>query len=253
MTAYYEESDGVGVIALNAPNTRNALDDRVLRDLTDAVAQARDSTTARVVIVHGLPGAFCSGADVVTVLGKKRPSVRTTRDDLSVVYRTILDLHDLPVPTIAAVDGPAVGAGVNLALACDLIIASPRAVLSFSFTRIGIHPGGGCTYFLAAALGYRRAMGLLLTAADLTAEQADDLGLLWQRADDPVAAARELASTLAARPSEVLADVKATVRRAAPGAPHDIAEVEAWAQAASLGEPAFTEFLSRFGRRKEAR
>jgi enoyl-CoA hydratase len=170
------------------------------------------------------------------------------RDQLQSYYRSFLGILDLAIPTIAAVHGPAIGAGLNLALVCDLCLVGPGAQLGATFSRIGLHPGGGCTYFLARAVGRQRALSILLEGQTLDAETAVSYGLALELVDDPLARALELAEVLAGRDPGTLRDIKRAVGLAETDGFQASAEYEAWAQAASAKKPEIKQTVERFRR-----
>src|SRR5690242_12438949 len=120
-------------------------------DLLEAVTSVREDAAAAALVVTGAGTAFCGGADLPAIFGGSSRPVAALRDELHAVYASFLVLKSLDIPTIAAVQGPAVGAGLNLAMACDIRIAGPDAKFAATFSRIGLHPGGGCTWFLVQA------------------------------------------------------------------------------------------------------
>jgi enoyl-CoA hydratase len=169
------------------------------------------------------------------------------RDRLQAYYRAFLTVHELPLPTIAAVNGPAVGAGLNLAMACDLRIAGPDAAFGATFTRIGLHPGGGCTWFLVRAMGASRALRTLLLGETLDAAQAVAAGLAEGPEQDCVAAALDLGERIGRLEPALARHVKRSVRLAVET--DDLAavlEYESWAQAASASSPALQALVDRF-------
>jgi enoyl-CoA hydratase len=242
------EDDGVRVLVLNDPDKRNAIGPELREALADAVAAVATDRDARVLVVAGEGSAFCAGADLPSVFGDVDAPVGEIRDHLHSYYQSFLAIRDLSVPTIAAVQGAAIGAGLNLALCCDLCVVGPEARLGATFARIGLHPGGGCTYFLTRAVGRQRALRILLDGETLDAEAALRHGLALEIVDDPLEHARELARTLAGRDPDTSADIKRAVRLAEE---HDFAavvEFEAWAQAATAKKPAIRETVERFRR-----
>jgi enoyl-CoA hydratase len=216
------------------------------------VAAVAADDAARVMVVTGEGSSFCAGADLPAVFGDVGRPVGELRDQLHSYYRSFLGILDLKIPTIAAVQGPAIGAGLNLALVCDLCFVGPRARLGATFSRIGLHPGGGCTYFLTRAAGRQRALSILLEGRTLDAATAVSYGLALEVVDDPVARALEVASELATRDGGTLADIKRAVALAETDGFAATVEFEAWAQAASAKKPAIQETVKRFRRRREA-
>lgn len=233
-------------IVLNAPERRNALDRPMLGELADAIAEVAQDRDAAVLVVSGAGRAFCAGADVANLFGDPNRAPAVIRDELKSVYASFLGIHDLAIPTIAAVRGAAVGAGVNIALACDLVIAGPTAKFMVSFADIGLHPGGGCSWFLTRKLGAARAMDVILGARTIKAEEAVSLGLAIEVAEDPEEAASSLADRYAARDPRLLRDMKRAVQLAKEGDLSSVLEFESWAQASSVTGPAFQEYLARF-------
>ena len=161
-------------------------------------------------------------------------------------YRAFLSVRELPIPTIAAINGAAVGAGLNLAMACDVRLAGPHATLGATFSRIGLHPGGGCTWFLVKALGASKALSTLLLGEALDAAAAVRLGLAEGPEDDVVGAAMELA----ARYAEVDPNLARHIKRAVGIAVETDSlaatmEYESWAQAASASSEQLKAWVAR--------
>jgi enoyl-CoA hydratase len=238
--------DGVRVLTLNDPEKRNAIGAELRAALLADVAGVADDPDARVLVVTGEGSAFCAGADLPTVFGDVDAPVGELRDQLQSYYRSFLGILDLAIPTIAAVQGPAIGAGLNLALVCDLCIVGPAGRLGATFSRIGLHPGGGCTYFLTRAVGRQRALSILLEGQTLDAQTAVAYGLALELVDDPLARALEIAHVLAGRDPGTLKDIKRAVALAESDGYDATAEYEAWAQAASAKKPAIQETVNRF-------
>jgi enoyl-CoA hydratase len=161
-------------------------------------------------------------------------------------YDSFLQIRALAIPTFAAVDGAAIGAGLNLALSCDVRVASPRAQFGATFTRIGLHPGGGCTAFLVEALGRQRAVRILLGGETLDGQQAFDAGLVAALDDDPRAAAIALAARAAELEPWLAQSILRCVDIAATAGFDAALELEAWAQAESTHSPRFRDHVSRF-------
>ncbi len=234
---------GVAVITVNDPNRRNAVTAEISTGLRAAVANAEADPAVHAVIVTGAGTAFCAGADL-SALGA------ATEDGLRRLYDGFLAVADCTLPTIAAVNGPAVGAGLNLALACDVRIAGPAALFDPRFQKLGIHPGGGMTWMLQRAAGPQVARAALLFGMRFDAESAVRHGLALMIAGDPLAAARELAAGPASAPRDVVLATKATMRAtASPGGldneQHAAAVgLELVPQARSIESPQFAERLA---------
>ncbi|AXI54626.1 1,2-epoxyphenylacetyl-CoA isomerase (plasmid) [Pseudoseohaeicola sp. NH-UV-7] len=209
-TITLEIENDAAVVTLNRPDVMNALNTQMRAEITHAVQTA--GAEARVVVLTGAGRAFCSGQD----LGDRASAAnldleRTLRDEYVPMLRAI---YDCPVPTITAVNGPAAGAGANLALAADVVIASQSAYFLQAFTRIGLIPDAGGTYFLPRQMGMAKAMGAALFADKITAQQADDWGMIWESvADDGFADHwRARAAHLAKGPTAAYKGVKDTIR-----------------------------------------
>ena len=239
----------VALITINDPERRNAVTAEISAGLRAAVDAAEANTDVHALIVTGAGKAFCAGADL-TALGE------ATEDGLRTIYDGFLAVADCTLPTIAAVNGAAVGAGLNLALAADVRIAGPAAIFDPRFQKLGIHPGGGATWMLQRAVGVQAARASLLFGMRFDAEAAVRYGLALDVADDPVAAAKELAAGPAAAPREVVLATKASMRATAnPGSidrdQHKIAvDTELKPQAASILSPEFAERLAAAKRRQ---
>jgi enoyl-CoA hydratase len=195
------------------------------------------------IIVTGAGKSFCAGADLAA-LGE------ATEDGLRRIYDGFLAVANCALPTIAAVNGAAVGAGLNLALAADVRIAGPAALFDPRFQKLGIHPGGGATWMLQRTVGVQAARASLLFGMRFDAEAAVRYGLALDVADDPVAAAKKLAAGPAAAPRDVVLATKASMRATAnPGSidveQHAIAvTTELKPQADSILSPEFAERLA---------
>ncbi|MGE2835102.1 enoyl-CoA hydratase [Mycobacterium sp. SMC-4] len=238
-----EVADRVALITINAPDRRNAVTAEISAALRAAVERAEADPDVHAVIVTGAGKAFCAGADL-TALGA------ATEDGLRVIYDGFLAVANCALPTIAAVNGPAVGAGLNLALAADVRIAGPGATFDPRFQKLGIHPGGGATWMLHRIVGPQAARAALLFGMRFDAEAAVRHGLALEVADDPVGAARDLAAGPAAAPRDVVVNTKASMRATAnPGTvdteQHRIAvDIEIVPQARSIESPEFAARLA---------
>jgi enoyl-CoA hydratase len=244
----FDVRDRAALITVNDPHRRNAVTGEISAGLRAAVTRAEADTDVHAVIVTGAGSAFCAGADL-SALGS------AAGEGMRALYDGFLAVADCALPTVAAVNGPAVGAGLNLALACDVRIAGPRALFDARFQKLGIHPGGGMTWMLQRAAGPEVARAALLFGMRFDAEAAVRHGVALSVADDPVAAAFELAAGPASAPRDVVIATKATMRRTiSPGAvdtdQHAFAvEAEVGPQARSIRSPEFAERLAAARRR----
>jgi 2-(1,2-epoxy-1,2-dihydrophenyl)acetyl-CoA isomerase len=198
------EIDGeIGTLTLNRPDAFNAMSPEMIDEFTVAFSWLADRAPLRALIVTGAGKAFCSGGDITWF----RKGVEDEEVDLPSEVRRgaealhigINDLRRIPYPVIAAVNGPAAGAGFSLALACDIRIAAENAFLACAYGRIGASPDGGMTYFLPRVVGPARALELLLEDPNLTAAEAKEEGLVSEvvAAEVLMATAREKAEKLA--------------------------------------------------------
>ena len=179
-TIELEIKDQVAIIRLNRPDVKNALNTQMRAEITQCVNQMGNE--ARVVVITGSGSAFCSGQDLGDRKSVSQIDLeRTLRDEYEPMLRSILDC---PVPTIAAINGAAAGAGANLALAADVVIACDSAYFLQAFTRIGLIPDAGGTYIMPRTMGKAKAMGASLFADKITADQADRWGLIWEAVPD---------------------------------------------------------------------
>jgi enoyl-CoA hydratase len=235
--------DHVALVTVNDPDRRNAVTFEISAALRAAVEAAEADPEVHALIVTGAGKAFCAGADLTALGG-------ATQEGLRRIYDGFLAVAHCTLPTIAAVNGAAVGAGLNLALAADVRIAGPNALFDPRFQKLGIHPGGGATWMLQRAVGPEVARAALLFGMRFDAEAAVRYGLALEVADDPVAAARELAAGPAAAPRDVVMTTKASMRATAnPGTvdtdQHRIAvDIELGPQASSIESPEFARRLA---------
>jgi enoyl-CoA hydratase len=229
-------ADGIAWITLNDPARRNCVSARLSLDLANVCAELARDPAVRVAVITGAGSSFSSGGDIESLSRPGQP--------LEVTQRGFSALAALPVPVLAAVNGPAVGAGMNFALACDVIVAGRSARFDSRFLEVGIHPGGGHLWRLQQRAGRPAAAAMVIFGEDLTAEHAERIGLVWRVvADDELAAtARELACRVAARSPELVRRTKATLGASA-GITHPrlAIDLEQVAQEWSMGRPAFAE------------
>ncbi|HEX4811752.1 MAG TPA: enoyl-CoA hydratase-related protein [Nonomuraea sp.] len=174
------DDDGVVLITLNLPARRNAMTDAMTDQWRDTMTSLAADRDARCVVVTGAGTAFSSGGDLSWIGERNAESIPRLRDRMLAFYRTWLMITELEVPTIAAVNGPAVGAGLCVALACDLVYAAADARLLAPFTSLGLHPGMAATYLIPRRAGAAVAREMLLTGRALSGAEAEDKGLVNQ-------------------------------------------------------------------------
>jgi 2-(1,2-epoxy-1,2-dihydrophenyl)acetyl-CoA isomerase len=202
---------GVLSVTLNRPDKLNAFNPEMHQLLKAALERARDESAVRVVLLTGAGKGFCAGQD----LSERNLAPGAAPIDLSVTIGSYYNplvrrMRELPKPVVCAVNGIAAGAGANIALACDLVIAARSASFLQAFSRIGLLPDSGGTYFLPRLAGTARAMGLALLADKLSAEDAERWGLIWKAVDDAqlMKEASSMAKTLADGPTKAYGLIK---------------------------------------------
>jgi len=237
-----EIADRVATVTLNDPGRRNI----VSAALNAAVLEAMDDLESRsdigAIVVTGAPPAFCAGADLDDL------AACDTEEKLRTIYSGFLRLADSPLPTVAAVNGAAVGAGLNLALACDVILAGASARFDTRFLQIGLHPGGGNTWRLRRITDLQTTMALVLFGETVDGVRAAEIGLAWRCVPDAdlLSEARAMAARAAAGPAEVVRSMKATIQgNDAITRSEDAVAAELGPQLASLNGEAFVELLAR--------
>jgi 2-(1,2-epoxy-1,2-dihydrophenyl)acetyl-CoA isomerase len=207
----FEITDRVGIITLNRPEVLNAFGGTMREDLLHAIRQAEQESAVRCIMITGAGDAFCAGGDVASMVElQDRNDVTVVRQRMAVGGEVVQLLRRLPKPVIAAVNGAAAGAGINLALACDLRYGSDRARFAESFVKIGLVPDWGGHFLLTRLVGTSRAMELMMTGDRIDAEEAFRLGIINRIF--PHDTFREDVLTLARRlaegPAETLAQIK---------------------------------------------
>ncbi|MGC3936685.1 enoyl-CoA hydratase-related protein [Roseobacter sp. EG26] len=250
-TLTYSLLDGVATITLNRAEKMNALSTQMRAEIAYAVTEA--GKTARVVVLTGAGRAFCSGQDLGDRVSAANLDLeRTLRDEYAPMLRAITDC---PVPTIAAVNGAAAGAGANLALAADVVIAAESAYFMQAFARIGLIPDAGGTYVLPRTMGTAKAMGAALFADKITAQQADDWGMIWEAVPDAEFDAhwKARAAHLAQGPTAAYAAIKTVIRGSWDNSMEDQLTLEARQQGNCGKSRDFQEGVLAFTEKRAAR
>ncbi len=233
-TLLVERADGITTVTLHRPDKKNAINGRMWRELIQVFDEVADDRDARVLVITGAGDGFCSGADLTDqenaedLQGGVGGGIRSMR----VVGRAALRLHELPLPTIAAVNGVAAGAGLNLALGCDLVIASDRARFSEIFSKRGLSVDFGGSWLLPRLIGMHRAKELVFLGDIIDAAEADRIGLVNRVVphDELDATVREIAGHLAALPPVQLAVSKRLLNQSLSVSMSDALEFEDVAQ-----------------------
>ncbi len=211
-TIIYQVEGSVATIRMNRPEALNALSLQLSNDLADAIRQAI-ADSSRAVILTGVGRAFCSGGDLreMESMGKKEEDIEAFLDaPLKALHEVIFLIRETPIPFVSSVNGACAGAGTNLALACDIVLAADHATFNEAFVRIGLSPDCGGTFFLPRAIGEKRAAEMMMTGKTVTAAEALEMGMINRvcSADDLDAESQHLASNLAAGPTGSLGRVK---------------------------------------------
>jgi enoyl-CoA hydratase/carnithine racemase len=237
-----EREGSVATLTMNRPATRNALDPELLQALGAGLREVSADASVRAVVLAGAGDAFCSGADLKGALGDLEANADLGPRILQ-FHALIRAIVEAPQPFIAAVTGPAVGFGADLALACDLRVLSRDAYLQEKFVAIGLMPDGGGSFWLPRLVGLGRALEFLLLGTRIDAELAQSLGLANRLVESgqALSEARSLAQSLAVGPPLALAAIKSAVRQATSGTIDDALEREQRGQTALLKSQDFRE------------
>ncbi len=216
-TVLQQLDSGLLTITMNRPDRRNALNPEMTRGLVEAARRAAEDHEVRAVLLKGAGGTFCVGGDVKSMAAGRAPLPFETRlSNLRRGMEVSRILHEMPKPVVAQLDGAAAGAGLSIALACDLRVAGASVKITTAFAKVGLSGDYGGTYFLTHLLGSARARELYLTSPVLSAQEAYALGMVTRVVPDAEleAGARELALSLAHGPSVTLGYIKRNINNA---------------------------------------
>jgi enoyl-CoA hydratase/carnithine racemase len=229
----YEVADHVATITLNRPENRNSMTPDVLAGLSASVARAREDGDVRCVVVTGSGKSFCAGADFKS---RARGDEGAPHERSYAMYSHFLSILDIEVPTIAALNGHAIGGGMGLAVVCDLRVANCEARYGVNFVRLGLHPGMATTYLLPRLMGVPRATELLLTGRIISGAEAAEAGLVHYAVapGDVLAKARELAQEIASAAPQAVRWTKQSIYRHLDWDPRNAARYEAHVQSRSF-------------------
>ncbi|MFC7433538.1 enoyl-CoA hydratase-related protein [Hydrogenophaga bisanensis] len=217
-TVLYEERGAVALVTLNRPEALNSFTRQMHRDMWAVLDQAEANPVIRALVITGAGRGFCAGADLAEFDFEPGPDLIQRADPGPVIDQafnpTARRIQSLRFPVLAAVNGVAAGAGASLAMTCDIAIAAPGASFIQAFSKIGLIPDAGGSWFLVERLGLARAMALAMTGDKLPAAQAKEWGMIWDVQDDPLAAALAMAEKLAVMPTKALVATRALLRDA---------------------------------------
>jgi 2-(1,2-epoxy-1,2-dihydrophenyl)acetyl-CoA isomerase len=213
-TILFELRAGVARLTLNRPERLNSFNIEMHAEVRAVLDEVKEDGSCRVLVLTGAGRGFCAGQDLSDRAIAPGGAATDLGDSIERRYKPlVLALRALPMPVIAAVNGVAAGAGANLALACDMVVAARSASFIQSFSKLGLVPDSGGTWFLPRLVGPARAIGAAFLGDKLPAEQAADWGLIWSCVDDEQfpAAVEELAQRLAVAPTRALARIKEAI------------------------------------------
>ena len=233
-------TEGVATLTLNNPDERNTLTAPMVAEILAAMDTIEGDPSIGAIVVTGTAPAFCAGANLGNLATASGSSLGT-------IYEGFLRIARSPLPTIAAVNGAAVGAGMNLALGCDVRIAARRAKFDTRFLQIGIHPGGGHTWMLRRITGPQTAFATVMFGEVLDGAEAERVGLVWKCVDDDqlLVEAQKMAARAASVPRPLLESVKKTIQEMADVVTHpEAVERELVPQLWSTKQPWFAERIA---------
>jgi 2-(1,2-epoxy-1,2-dihydrophenyl)acetyl-CoA isomerase len=215
-TVLYADLGAIALITLNRPQALNSFTRQMHRDFWAALDQAEANPAIRALVITGAGRGFCAGADLAEFDFEPGDDLIARADPGPVIDQafnpTARRLQNLRMPTVAAVNGVAAGAGASFAMGCDIVIAAPTASFIQAFSKIGLIPDAGGTWLLTERLGLARATALAMTGDKLGAAQAKEWGMIWDVADDCVAAATAMAQKLSAMPTKALVATRHLLR-----------------------------------------
>jgi enoyl-CoA hydratase len=233
-------ADGVGTLTLDNPGERNTLTAPMVEEIVAAMDAFEADESVGAVVVTGTPPAFCAGANLGNL-------AEATGESLGTIYEGFLRIARSPLPTLAAVNGAAVGAGMNLALVCDVRIAAERARFDTRFLQLGLHPGGGHTWMYRRIAGPQAVTAAVLLGQVMDGKEAERVGLVHRCVPDAELLDHciEMGRASAEAPRDLVMKIKASIQDMADIADHDAAvERELEPQVWSLNQPAFKERLA---------
>jgi len=228
----FEVRDNIALITMNNPDKRNMLTIELCKQIVDCVAQAEQDPEVKALIVTGNGRAFCAGGQL--------KCLTPNRETLETIYSGFLSIANCTLPTIAAVNGPAVGAGFNMAVGCDVRIVTEQARFEPRFFGLGLHPGGGNTWMLRQLANWNTAAGMLLFSQSLSGTEAVEKGLAWKSvaADQLLEEAFAFTANIRDLPKELLLRTKQTLRQAGGTNSHkEILDIETTEQIWSINQP----------------
>lgn len=243
----YAVDDGIATVTLNRPKQRNAFNIAMREELCDVVLRMRDDGSLKAAIVTGAGGAFCAGGDLKALTSGPK-NAQEARKRIQDIHVWLPELVNLELPVIAAVDGPAFGAGFNLALAADFVLASTRARFCAVFGRIGLVPDAGGFFLLPRIVGLQAAKDLVLTARSIDADEAKQMGIVYRIHEPDVLQdqARAFAARFRLGSREAMGMSKNILNNAFHMDQKSLGELESYAQGMALHSDYHKEAVQRF-------
>lgn len=241
-------SDGVLVVTMNRPQVMNAADETMVNEIKDVFDSTRDDAKVRCVLITGAGKAFCSGRDI--------SSASADEDAYAIIHDSVnpmlASIYHYPKPTVAAVNGAAMGVGLGIALACDIVIASDNAKFSSPFANLGVALDSGGHFFLPRLIGVHRSLELAYTSDIIRGKQAAEWGLVNRSVAGAVLVERslQLATRIALGPVNAFKGQKELMRRSEKMAYDEICEAEAVLQASLMGSAEYEEGLAAFNEKR---
>jgi 2-(1,2-epoxy-1,2-dihydrophenyl)acetyl-CoA isomerase len=255
-TILLDIAEGVATVTLNRPERLNAFTGEMHTELREAMARIKAEASVRAVLITGAGRGFCAGQDLTERMMSPATARVDAGDSLEKNYNPLLkSLRALPIPVVCAVNGVAAGAGCNLALACDIVIAARSASFLQAFARIGLIPDAGGTYTLPRLVGTARAMAAAMLAEQISAERAEQWGLIWKCVDDDKLSdeARSLARHLATQATKALGLMKRAIYASAANTFESQLDLERDLQREAANSEDFREGVTAFKERRPAK
>ena len=233
----YDVNDHIATITFNRPDNRNSMTPEVLDGFVEAISKVKEDASLRCVVFTGKGRCFSAGADFNSQIQRKdgaRP-LRPAEQSYE-MYKPFLSVLDLDIPTIAALNGHAIGGGFGLSLVCDMRVANRKSKYGANFTRLGLHPGMAISYLMPRLIGVPKAVELLLTGRIFTGDEAEQIGLMNYVVDgeEVMAKAMELATQVAEAAPVAVRWTKRSIYRSLEWNPKEAAYLEAFAQAETV-------------------
>ena len=253
---FFSNAEGIARITLNRPERLNAFNDAMHAELRDALARVKADASVRVLLFTGAGRGFCAGQDLADRAVRPGSEPVDIGGSIERNYKPlVLALRALPMPVVCAVNGVAAGAGANVALACDIVVASKSASFIQAFCKIGLIPDAGGTHFLPRLVGSARAMGLAMLGDKVSAQQAEDWGMIWKCVDDAEfsTTVEALLRHLAAAPTRALAATKRAFHQSAGNTLEQQLNVERDLQCEMGYTEDFQEGVAAFGEKRPPR